>query len=51
MHLRLLLLRLGSWLNRKLNIISDDPWYDWADQRLDGLTNLTYEQWLERRNK
>ena len=50
MFLRFLLL-IGSKLNKKFNIISDDPWYDWADQSLDGLTNLSYAEWLSRRNK
>lgn len=47
--MRLLLLRFGSWLNRKFNLISNDPWYDWADQRLDGLTDLSFEEWKENR--
>lgn len=45
--MRHLLLRLGSYLNRRFNIVSDDPYYDWADQYLDGLTNKTYEEWKE----
>ena len=49
MHLRQLLLRLGSYLNRRFNIISDDPWYDWADQYLDGLTSLTYDEWTKQK--
>lgn len=27
--------RLLRWLNRRLNIVSHDPYYDWADRRLD----------------
>jgi glucose-6-phosphate dehydrogenase assembly protein OpcA len=30
------------------SFISDDPWYNYADQFLDGDTNLTYDEWLER---
>lgn len=51
--MRQLLLRLGSYLNRKFNIIANDEdslYYDWADQYLDGLTNLTFEEWKEQRN-
>lgn len=41
--------RLLRWLNRRLNIVSDDPWYDWADQRLDGHVTVSYAEWLEHR--
>jgi hypothetical protein len=27
--------RLAAWLNRRLNLVSDDPWYGWADEWLD----------------
>lgn len=51
--MRQLLLRFGSWLNDRLGIIANDEdslYYDWADQYLDGLTNLTFEEWKEQRN-
>lgn len=45
---------IGRWLNAKLRIIETDPeknlYYDWADQSLDGLTSLSFEEWKESRD-
>lgn len=45
--MRRLLARLNNWV---MSLVSDDPYYDWADQRLDGLTDLPYHEWLRQRN-
>lgn len=37
--------RLFRWLNRKLNIVSDDPYYAWADSRLDELARQARHQY------
>jgi len=43
---------IGRWLNAKLGIIETDPeknaYYDWADQSLDGLTDLSFDEWRKK---
>ena len=51
MHLRQLLLRVGRYLNRRFNIVSDDPWYEWADQKIDGYTDLDFDRWYLQQGK
>ena len=31
------------------SLVTDDPWYDWADQWLDNKTRLPYHEWLKHR--
>lgn len=36
--IRAIALKSWNWLNRRFNLVSDDPYYSWADEWLDNGT-------------
>lgn len=42
---------LFGWLNRRFDIVSDDPYYAWADARLDELAEIERRAKQEARSK
>lgn len=41
----------GKAKPRVFGLVTDDPWYDWADQYIDGDIDIGYDEWTERKSQ